>query len=61
MVSFKACPRCRNGDVIREKDIFGWYEMCLQCGFVKDLKGPDDVGVVLAQGSKNRERDVVSA
>ena len=40
MVSFKACPRCLAGDVIRERDTFGWYDLCLQCGFVKDLKGP---------------------
>ncbi len=40
---------------------FGWYDLCLQCGFVKDLKGPDDVGVVLAGGAAVKEREPVSA
>ena len=33
---FKSCPRCR-GDVFLEKDIYGWYEQCLQCGYLKDM------------------------
>ncbi len=61
MVSFKACPRCAAGDVIREKDTFGWYEMCLQCGFMKDLKGPDDVHIDLTERAADREREPVSA
>jgi len=32
----KSCPRCK-GDLYLEKDIYGWYEQCLQCGYVKDL------------------------
>ena len=60
-VSFKACPRCSAGDIIRERDTFGWYEMCLQCGFMKDLKGPDDVGIGLTEGATDREREPVSA
>ena len=61
MVSFKACPRCLAGDVVREGDTFGWYDLCLQCGFVKDLKGPNDVVIVLTEGSTDREREPVSA
>ncbi len=61
MVSFKACPRCLAGDVVRERDTFGWYDLCLQCGFVKDLKSPGDVAVVLTEGSTDRERESVSA
>jgi len=32
----KACPRCK-GDVYLEKDMYGWYEQCLQCGYSRDL------------------------
>ena len=32
----KSCPRCK-GDLFLERDIYGWYEQCLQCGHMKDL------------------------
>jgi hypothetical protein len=31
------CPKC-GGSVYLDSDYFGWYEECLQCGFVSDLK-----------------------
>lgn len=37
---FKACPKCK-GDVFIEKDMFGWYEQCLQCGHMHDLEVND--------------------
>ncbi len=37
MLRFKSCPRCR-GDVLIDKDVYGWYEQCLQCGYQRDLK-----------------------
>ena len=40
MVWFKACPRCRTGDVSLENDMYGWHVMCLACGYVKDVDGP---------------------
>ncbi len=33
MLYLKACPRCR-GDVKYERDIYGRYLECLQCGFL---------------------------
>lgn len=44
MLNLKSCPRC-NGDVNVERDWYGGYESCLQCGWVKDasdapLPGP---------------------
>ena len=32
----KDCPRCK-GNVYLEKDTYGWYEQCLQCGYSRDL------------------------
>ncbi len=37
MLRFKSCPRCR-GDVLIERDQYGWYEYCIQCGYQRDLK-----------------------
>jgi Zn ribbon nucleic-acid-binding protein len=30
------CPKCR-GNLYLDRDYNGWYEECLQCGFIKDL------------------------
>ena len=34
----KRCPRC-SGNVCLDRDCYGWYEQCLQCGFTCDLEG----------------------
>ena len=31
MFWFKSCPQCR-GDLFQERDHYGWYISCLQCG-----------------------------
>jgi len=33
----KSCPRC-GGDLLIEKDMYGWSEKCFQCSFSRDLK-----------------------
>lgn len=33
MVFFKSCSRCR-GDRVLDRDYYGWYLTCLQCGNV---------------------------
>lgn len=40
MIRFKSCPKCK-GDVMIDRDLYGWYEQCLQCGHISDL--PDTV------------------
>jgi Zn ribbon nucleic-acid-binding protein len=53
------CPKCR-GNLYLDRDYNGWYEECLQCGFIKDLavvyehkkQTPEKVG------SQNKKRDV---
>ncbi len=34
----KGCPRCR-GDMELDRDEYGWYERCIQCGHLRDLPG----------------------
>lgn len=43
----EACPRCQKGDIALDKDQYGWYEYCLQCGYVHDL--PDSVDFYLPE------------
>ena len=35
MVILKACPRCR-GDLNSDRDIYGEYLECVQCGYMQD-------------------------
>ncbi|MBI2830372.1 MAG: hypothetical protein HYX81_04345 [Chloroflexi bacterium] len=37
MFRFKGCPRC-HGDLLVDRDEFGWYEECIQCGFTRDMR-----------------------
>lgn len=37
MLRLKTCPRCK-GDVLLDRDKYGWYEQCLQCGYLCDLQ-----------------------
>lgn len=52
MLRFKSCPRCK-GDVLIDKDVYGWYEQCLQCGYQRDLK---NVGKVKPQSEPETEK-----
>jgi DNA-directed RNA polymerase subunit M/transcription elongation factor TFIIS len=33
----RACPKC-GGLLYIDKDMHGWYEECLQCAYMHDLK-----------------------
>ena len=33
----KACPRCIQGLVVFERDIYGHHILCLQCGYMRDV------------------------
>jgi len=30
----KKCPRCRQGDLLEDRDLHGGFVECLQCGYV---------------------------
>ena len=40
MVFLKGCAKC-GGDVLLDRDMYGKYIKCLQCGFLKDVVGDD--------------------
>ena len=37
MIWFKACPKCRVGDLYLDQDQYGEYIRCFQCGYNQDL------------------------
>ena len=38
MIKLKACPKC-HGDLYLQRDQYGRYMSCLQCGYLKELLG----------------------
>ena len=36
-IMLKSCPRCR-GDLVTDRDQYGAFLQCLQCGYVQDLQ-----------------------
>ena len=37
------CLRC-GGNMLVDRDIYGWYEKCLQCGYCCELRGLGEFG-----------------
>ncbi len=65
MIFFKTCPRC-SGDRSLEKDMYGWYIICLNCGFVTypEVLVAGDKAVEVSkknqwQWSESRERALI--
>ena len=55
MLKLKACPRC-GGDVHANRDAYGGYEECLQCGWMRDVEDPKRLARLLefAAGGKGK-------
>lgn len=53
MLKLKACPRCK-GDLHSNRDLYGSYDECLQCGYMKDLEDPTKLGTLLEYANKKK-------
>ena len=42
MLKLKSCPKCKEGDVTFDRDQYGWYLYCIQCGHTRDLLRIDE-------------------
>jgi hypothetical protein len=42
MWKLRNCPRCQ-GDLFLDKDLYGWYEQCLQCGYRREMRAIAEV------------------
>ncbi len=40
MLQLKGCPRCQ-GALKTNRDMYGEYKECLQCGYMLDIEKPD--------------------
>jgi hypothetical protein len=52
----KKCPRC-GGDMFIERDLYGWYEKCLQCSYYCELMGLDEI----QKSSLRKDKKLVAA
>ena len=56
MLRPKSCPRCKTGDVGVDRDHHGWYEYCIQCGYLRDLVGVVEMEPKPTGQAKERRR-----
>jgi ssDNA-binding Zn-finger/Zn-ribbon topoisomerase 1 len=56
VLKLKSCPRCKKGDIALDRDHHGWYEYCIQCGYVRDLISMVEVEQEPTCGRKKRQR-----
>jgi hypothetical protein len=54
MLKLKICPRCKRGYVIFDRDQYGWYEYCIQCSYLCDVKSIAELG---QQGAFHKKRE----
>ena len=40
MIKFKSCPRCSQGDLILDRDVYGTYMQCIQCAHIVEKVAP---------------------
>ena len=60
MLKLQGCPRCKKGDVTLDRDYYGWYEFCIQCGYMRDLIHVVESGQQQACGVKGRRAKTLS-
>ena len=53
MLELKACPRCK-GDMHANRDMYGSYKECLQCGYMQDVADPDRLSSLLEYATKRK-------
>ena len=51
MLYLKSCPRCK-GAMHLNRDIYGSYKECLQCGYMLDIQKPNAFPSVRVSGAK---------
>ena len=56
MMRPKSCPRCKTGDIGVDKDHHGWYEYCIQCGYLRDLVGVVEPDLKPLSQTRDRRR-----
>jgi len=53
-IKIGTCPRCKKGELFIDRDLYGWFESCLQCGYTRDL--PELAHPVEGEGVEEKEK-----
>ncbi len=61
MLKLKSCPKCKEGDVTFDRDQYGWYEYCIQCGYTRDLMHIGELADAPAYRENEDDRKVRSS
>jgi len=56
---FRSCSRC-DGDIFIDRDLYGWFEQCIQCGYNRDLRNTVKLGQQQMRSEKEKERRVTT-
>ena len=51
-----SCPKCIGGDLHVDRDMYGWYLKCLQCGYLRDLPRTVEAKPVSNRAPPSREK-----
>jgi acetyl-CoA carboxylase beta subunit len=54
---FRDCSRCR-GDIYLDRDIYGDYKKCMQCGLMQYIENRDRAKILKSATVNNRKTDV---
>lgn len=54
MLWFKCCPRCR-GDLYEDRDRYGAFIACVQCGYMQDTTSDTLAALVTHSASPGQE------
>ncbi len=57
---FRSCSRC-DGDIFIDRDLYGWYEHCLQCGYTGDLISKVELGQQPWSERERERRDTINS
>ena len=58
MLKLKSCPKC-HGDVVVDRDQWGWYEQCIQCGYLHDLQNMIEVRQRQTREAKRKRSSIL--
>jgi hypothetical protein len=58
MMRVKICPRCQ-GRIFLERDQYGWYMLCLQCGYLRDIHSLSEIQEQLTPEVAERKEELL--
>lgn len=61
MLYFRSCPHCKTGTILLDSDQEGRFFLCLNCGWMVDLKQRQPVGAAVSNAATQEELEASPA